>query len=467
MDSSSVRPGVSTGSTTPSQAPPPPFREPPPSSGAIPSPDSFSDLTGCLLPSFFALSFTRLVSARFLSLSRIQQQLQDYLRRVPSGNWPPGAQQPGQGARPEQFQAAQQQAAAQALAAQAAGVPMHAAQAQAYAAQQATQMQQAMQAMAAGKAGELVHAADREQNMQRVASLDMLRALVMPQGHMAMPPTPGGAPVGAGGPMNAPRARAAAGGHKGPSGSGVGSGPKGVGMGGEADAGQMLDCKNMDKTEIRRVRRMLSNRESARRSRRRKQEHLQTLEEKIKGSENHRLELEEKVKQLVEINKDLLDENSRLKEALKQHVPAAAGNGSGGLMGAPETSPKKSAPAQQDEEHDLEGQGQGQGGQAPNASNAEAMNDQNGEKCLAPAANGSASGAAVEGAGEAAAAEGDSRDGSGAETATTTETLKRKASFENLTKRLKGEGDAGVCTLQSARKTESWNDLSNAAKQVH
>ena len=124
--------------------------------------------------------------------------------------------------------------------------------------------------MAAGKAGELVHAADREQNMQRVASLDMLRALVMPQGHMPMPPTPGSA--GVGGPMNAPRARAA-GGHKGPGGSGLGlggpGGPKGVGMGGEQDPRQMLDCKNMDKTEIRRVRRMLSNRESARRSRRR------------------------------------------------------------------------------------------------------------------------------------------------------------------------------------------------------
>merc|ERR1712157_541180 len=90
----------------------------------------------------------------------------------------------------------------------------------------------------------------------------------------------------------------------------------GAGQKGRAGQQPIID-KNMDKTEIRRVRRMLSNRESARRSRRRKQEHLQTLEEKLKGCENDRLVMEEKIKCLIMDNNNLKEENKKLRDALK------------------------------------------------------------------------------------------------------------------------------------------------------
>merc|ERR1711879_780011 len=84
-----------------------------------------------------------------------EQQLQDYLRRVPSGTWP--------GPPPAEYQAQQAQLV-DAVNAQAA-----------YA--------QAMQHITTGnKPGEMVPAASASNGMQRVASLDMLRALVLQQG---------------------------------------------------------------------------------------------------------------------------------------------------------------------------------------------------------------------------------------------------------------------------------------------
>lgn len=44
-----------------------------------------------------------------------------------------------------------------------------------------------------------------------------------------------------------------------------------------------LDRESMEKAELRRARRMLSNRESARRSRKRKQEHLTALETEVRS----------------------------------------------------------------------------------------------------------------------------------------------------------------------------------------
>merc|ERR1719235_1069229 len=58
---------------------------------------------------------------------------------------------------------------------------------------------------------------------------------------------------------------------------------------------------------------MLSNRESARRSRRRKQEHLQTLEDKIKNSELARTELEGQLSEISKENQDLKAECERLR----------------------------------------------------------------------------------------------------------------------------------------------------------
>lgn len=69
-----------------------------------------------------------------------------------------------------------------------------------------------------------------------------------------------------------------------------------------------------DKAEARRARRMLSNRESARRSRRRKQEHLSKLESELNVVADSKKEITDKVSDLERRCMTVDDENRRLRE---------------------------------------------------------------------------------------------------------------------------------------------------------
>lgn len=91
-----------------------------------------------------------------------------------------------------------------------------------------------------------------------------------------------------------------------------------------AGSGNSSDPVMHEKLELRRQRRMLSNRESARRSRRRKQEHLHVLEKQIDELADVKKEVSEKADVLArryreadEDNKRLKEENERLKEELR------------------------------------------------------------------------------------------------------------------------------------------------------
>eukprot|EP00210_Caulerpa_lentillifera_P002294 g2204.t1 len=84
-----------------------------------------------------------------------------------------------------------------------------------------------------------------------------------------------------------------------------------------------MDLEILEKSEQRRAKRMLSNRESARRSRKRKQEHLHTLEEQIQALQNEKtawLELKETLKRRCVSAEDecsrLKEENTRLRDEL-------------------------------------------------------------------------------------------------------------------------------------------------------
>eukprot|EP00210_Caulerpa_lentillifera_P000536 g518.t1 len=86
---------------------------------------------------------------------------------------------------------------------------------------------------------------------------------------------------------------------------------------------QGMNLDYLEKNEQRRVRRMMSNRESARRSRKRKQEHLHTLEEQIRSLQSEKtawLELQENLKRRCisaeEESQRLKEENSRLRDEL-------------------------------------------------------------------------------------------------------------------------------------------------------
>lgn len=89
-------------------------------------------------------------------------------------------------------------------------------------------------------------------------------------------------------------------------------------------ANPVPDKEVVEKAEFRRARRMLSNRESARRSRRRKQEHLSKLEVEKHHLEDERREIEttleganRRTAQLEDENRRLRDENERLRDELR------------------------------------------------------------------------------------------------------------------------------------------------------
>jgi len=220
-----------------------------------------------------------------------EQQLQDYLRRVPSGTWP--------GPPPTEYQAQQQAQLVDAVNAQAA-----------YA--------QAMQQITTGnKPTEMVPpGASANNGMQRVASLDMLRALVLQQGQGQHPHALSSQNSGMHAPPTRPMANT-------PIPQPVDVKNLSLAMQGK-QANNLhvqnvseLDTKDMDKTEIRKARRMLSNRESARRSRRRKQEHLDTLEAKLKATDRENASLKKKVNDLTGKLKKMQQDYAKLEEALK------------------------------------------------------------------------------------------------------------------------------------------------------
>lgn len=70
--------------------------------------------------------------------------------------------------------------------------------------------------------------------------------------------------------------------------------------------------------EMRRMRRMLSNRESARRSRRRKQDHLSTLETKMNGVNCENVTLRKQLQSLERKNKELIREKERMKAEIER-----------------------------------------------------------------------------------------------------------------------------------------------------
>jgi hypothetical protein len=218
-------------------------------------------------------------------------------------------------------------------------------------------------------------------------------------------------------------------------GSGSAAGQKGRNGGQQP----ILD-KNMDKTEVRRVRRMLSNRESARRSRRRKQEHLSTLEDRLKISEQNRIVMEEKIKILISDNKRLLEENKALQETLKQQT--TSNNNSNG-------SPVVVAPTK--EQGDSPNTNGSPNGFHPRANGSPSKNESQSQ--------GGSPGAKVkrEGGEEPAPNSKRVRTEDKEEEAN----LKRTSSMQEFSNRLKGENEAGACTLQTAHR-ESWQDLSAA-----
>jgi len=392
------------------------------------------------------------------------------LLRVNSGNFQPGQLPPG--GLP---------GAADPNAMLAMGSPQAQAQAMQHA-QAAAQMQMAMhgamfannaQAMFAnaaqqqGKAGHSPTAAQTN-NMQRVASLDMLRSLVT-QGQQG---PAGGLALGAGAQMAAPPARP------------VDNKPKVIA---ERDAtsnaivvkqadGKPVP-KGQDKAEIRRARRMLSNRESARRSRRRKQEHLNELEQKMKAFEDSKTELESRAARLEVENARLVEENNGLRKLLhmQQHklsgqAPALSPTQQEMAAGHVTVKVEETQGDRQRAAEDDEGRARSEeGGEAACAGGAKA------EECAPDVAEEArAEGEPGEDDGGAAAsgdcAEKASKKGEGSGKAEGgPRHSKRKASYEHLPtakgRRLKGEGDAGACNLTNSHRRESWQDLNQAAEQ--
>jgi len=141
--------------------------------------------------------------------------------------------------------------------------------------------------------------------LNRVASIDFLRRLIMtgpssPTGNMPPPPT------------QAPHAQTEA-----VQGQLANSMPLQA-MSGKS-SGDDTNAKSGDSqpnavTDVRKARRMLSNRESARRSRRRKQEHLGNLESQIAALNKTNTELQEKLKETEQQLKKAAEEAKHYKE---------------------------------------------------------------------------------------------------------------------------------------------------------
>mmetsp|Transcript_38426 Transcript_38426/g.53338 ORF Transcript_38426/g.53338 Transcript_38426/m.53338 type:complete len:269 (+) Transcript_38426:183-989(+) len=75
--------------------------------------------------------------------------------------------------------------------------------------------------------------------------------------------------------------------------------------------------KNMTKDEIRRMRRMVSNRESARRSRRRKLEHVQCLDSQINQLKTENTALLEQLLGMEQRCRESMNENTKLKDEVE------------------------------------------------------------------------------------------------------------------------------------------------------
>ncbi|KAK9858862.1 hypothetical protein WJX84_004430 [Apatococcus fuscideae] len=104
----------------------------------------------------------------------------------------------------------------------------------------------------------------------------------------------------------------------------------------QSEGQDSLDKETVAKAEVRRARRMLSNRESARRSRRRKQEHLSTLEDQLNDMQRDKDELFERLQRVesgaAERDRELhrlRQENAALKHQLEDGPkrPASAQKG--------------------------------------------------------------------------------------------------------------------------------------------
>ncbi|DBA92208.1 hypothetical protein WJX77_002964 [Trebouxia sp. C0004] len=100
-------------------------------------------------------------------------------------------------------------------------------------------------------------------------------------------------------------------------------------------SGGVMDKDAQAKAEVRRARRMLSNRESARRSRRRKQEHLSTLETELQKEAHEKeetlqrmLSAEKRVRTLEEENRQLRREAAEVRKELDRLRKEKQGNGS-------------------------------------------------------------------------------------------------------------------------------------------
>eukprot|EP00884_Botryococcus_braunii_P022868 jgi/Botrbrau1/9265/Bobra.180_1s0022.1 len=78
----------------------------------------------------------------------------------------------------------------------------------------------------------------------------------------------------------------------------------------------VIDKEKMSKAEYRRARRMLSNRESARRSRKRKQEHLMSLEEQMHKVQEEKQHVDDRVAKLEKEIEKRDAENRKLKEEI-------------------------------------------------------------------------------------------------------------------------------------------------------